>query len=253
MPTLRYSAQRGTVRVPVLQRSPLRRNPVVERIPILGRSPISREYLAAAVATNKAHPVQKRMDMPDKLYNGIRKLVYQRANSYAINSRDEVDDLAQSCLFHIWERIHKYDPSRGAFSTFIWHICRSVLNGNYSNDQKHIKNLDSSGDEALENASLDDNNHCSVRGQIKDAIVFLFDEYPNMEDVLSAMFMSRDNPIINEKIVIAQIARDTGRKYSDVYRFFRGQVQRVFADFMDKPQARRRRNGKRRRGSRRRG
>ena len=250
MSVLHYSSRYQSGRVPVQRRLPLTRQPVFDRIPVTQRRAVTREYLAATVGRGTIHPMQERMDMPTLLHNGIVKLVYKNANSYAVNSRDSVDDLAQACLLNIWKRLHTYNPKKGAFSTWVWHVCRSVLNGRYSRDRKHTKNLSKSGSEALEQVSHDDDNHCSVNGQITDAIDFLFERYPKMSDVLTSMFGERHNCAISDKICVAQIARDTGRKYSDVYRFFRGPVQRVFADFLEKPQPRRgthaRRRGRRR-------
>jgi RNA polymerase sigma factor (sigma-70 family) len=191
------------IRVPVM----------VVRKPINKRSPVRKDlnFLATAVADdvysgNKKYKKLK-FDGQTALYDGIIKLVYKNAFSYA-NHRSDFDDLTQSCLTRIWEKLYSFDMNKASFSTWAWKVCKNVLNGDYLKKKKIYDPLDGNGEERYNTIEgKDTNEHLS--DAIKHVVRDIHSRFPKHSIIIDAMFGggSVGNYNLPDRFCIAEIAR----------------------------------------------
>ena len=217
----------------------LPRRPVIARFPKIQRVPLRRDFAATVVARklvcHRPNCHCNPEEMSDVLYDCIAGLVYKNAGDYAEKNPDKLQDLAQSCWYHIFKRLHTYDFRRGAFSTWAWHVCRSTLNSSYARNKKHRDHLDDSGDEAFQ--TLGSSPEASpLEHQIKDAVKELIRRYPEKKKLTIKMFGDPSDPdfCLPRRICLAAVARATKVRYHEVYTFYHGPVRRTFGLFFNR-------------------
>jgi RNA polymerase sigma factor (sigma-70 family) len=193
------------------------RVPVIIRKPVIKKVPVRKDlnFLATAVADeiyneNKKHKKLK-FDGQTALYNGIIKLVYKNAYSYS-NYKSDFNDLTQSCLHRIWQKLHKFDANRATFSTWAWKVCRNVLNGDYLKKKKIYDGLDSNGDERF-NSIVEEEGDIHLQDEIKHVVEKLYSMYPKQSIIVEAMFgdTREVNYTVPDRFCIAEIARRANR------------------------------------------
>jgi DNA-directed RNA polymerase specialized sigma24 family protein len=114
-----------------------------KKVPDLHEQPLTQEQMAVAVANDMSgkSPLSSfdRFQINNNLYLSIRKMVYQLAGRYSLTCPEEVDDLAQDCMYRIIARLRTFNPAKAKFTTWSWYVCRSVLNKKYRLGQKMRK------------------------------------------------------------------------------------------------------------------
>lgn len=61
---------------------------------------------------------------PDAMYAAIRRCVWRLpwASYYG-----DMEDAVQDCALHLWRYHHLYDPTRGAYASWVWMQCRTAM------------------------------------------------------------------------------------------------------------------------------
>lgn len=211
---------------------------------------LTNEEIATAVSLDmqeiKLMGEQERLKMNQLLCDCIRNMVYKLAIKYSVTCNDEVDDLAQDCMYRIISQLWRYDSDKSKFTTWCWWVCRSVLNCKYRQGQKHKSFIadarsytDEDGVSMLEN--LPDQNTDGVqrnecRGilalEIIDTIKTLASEHPKNKELLFDLFGNPDDSdfVLPNYISLSASARAVGMKYSNARKFYNSIVRPLFQE-----------------------
>lgn len=191
------------------------------RAPVTRRMPITKELLAVKIVQQKASEEEKRL-FHDLIINLIRK----NAIKYCATSMDELNDLIQDCFLQVWQYLHTFNPKKAHLSTWVWIVCRSVLNQNFADTchyRNHVHSLKGDFDFSKRfRQSQVVNSNMDVRQIINQLYEHCSCDY---HDILKEMFGDETCLMISEKIIIADVARRTKRNYIDVSRFFNHTVR----------------------------
>jgi len=201
---------------------------------------LTRDQMAVAVARDMsgAKPLSEkdRIRYNRMLYDSIHDLVYQRASRYHTTCPDEsVDDLAQECMYQLMRKLHGFDPKRGAFSTWSWHVCKATLNRKYRKGKRdrnvivsgHFVNED--GESTLENNPKQliegvQTHECPgvLASEMMTAVRELVEKHPREKHLLLEIFGNPDSEdfVMPSYVCVAKSAKVVGMKYSQAQHFF---------------------------------
>lgn len=196
---------------------------IFKRNPVVRRRPVTKEWLAVRCSQGRADESEKRI-FHDMIINLIRK----NASKYYEASKDNFEDLVQDCFVQMWQYLHTFDPRKARLSTWVWVVCRSVLNQNFSDTKRYRKHVRVSSSE-VEFHSGPQIVGVGVNIDIKQLLDSLYDYCePDYHNVLQEMFGGKEHFVIPEKIVVAEVARRTKKGYTDVHRFYNETVRPFF-------------------------
>lgn len=195
------------------------------------RIPVTQEYMAIVVSGRYSTGHESEACFVDALYESIAAMVYSLAKKYVITCRDEVGDLVNECALRIFQKIEQFDPRKGAFTTWCWRVCSSVLNRVYRRDKRYSNRF--SEYERIETFLSDESDReaKAIDGDMADAVMELFQRYPEKKNILSEMF---GDPVgglyMPDRICLTHVARDLGVEYNLVYSFFHRKVKPFFRE-----------------------
>lgn len=206
---------------------------------------LTRDQMAVAVARDmsgvKPLSEKDRIRYNRMLYDSIHDLVYQRASRYHTTCPDEsVDDLAQECMYQLMRKLHGFDPKRGAFSTWSWHVCKATLNRKYRKGKRdrnvivsgHFVNED--GESTLENNPKQlvegvQTHECPgvLASEMMTAVRELVEKHPREKHLLLEIFGNPDSEdfVMPSYVCVSKSAKAVGMKYSQAQFFFKKVVR----------------------------
>ena len=201
------------------------------------------ERLAVKCGSGKATEEER-----DAFYEGIVRLIIQRANNFAEGNPKwyDLDDLTQACFARIWETLHMYRPEIAAVSTWTHFVCNSILCRTYAESKKYHSKIHkwddytgnseqkddigvSRGIEQYEKGSVNEDQW--IRVYMRTMMRKLFNENKDSVDILQQMF---GDPFVDNyeppahPPTKADIARNIGRDYAEVYAFFKTVIKPFF-------------------------
>lgn len=192
------------------------------------RVPVTKEYMAVVVAGKHTTGHESEECFVDALYDSVAGLIYSNAKKYSYTCRDEIADLVQDCAYRIFLKIKQFSPKKGAFTTWCWRVCRSVLDRNYRKDQK-LRERFAEYDRFEE--MIGDSGPQVMDSDISEVVSRLFERYPEKRKILVRMFGDpRDALYVPDRICITHVARDLGMEYNHVYSFFHRVVRPFFKE-----------------------
>jgi DNA-directed RNA polymerase specialized sigma24 family protein len=203
--------------------------------------PITKEKIAVAIALDMSGkcrlPPHIRQQYDTMLYDAIRNLVYSRASRFFTTCPNEsVDDLAQECMQDIFKTLHSFDPRKGVFTTWSWHVCRSTLSRKYQEGKK-IRSVivdsgslvNEDGDSTFENMPGNpiagvQTHECSgvLANEIRSAVRLLAERHPAKKELI---FEILGNPYLESSMMpctisVSESAKAVGMEYSRARTFF---------------------------------
>jgi len=152
----------------------------------------------------------------------------------SVDLGDEEDDVIQECYLSVRRKLAKFDPERAKLSTYIGHICRSVVYTYWRRKMsKRLAHFVTVDDETnITEGEVRPPNHLGET--IRVTICELFDDYPEKRAMLVAMFggdpREDEDYSLPEKISCAEISRSLGVNYNDVHNFYRNTVTPYFKE-----------------------
>jgi len=191
------------------------------------RIPVTQEYMVEMIVSGASHPAEKTFQRA--LYDSIIRMVIGIANGYAINSRDEADDLVQECMKRIMKKLHKYNSAKAKFSTWAYRVSKSVLDRKYVKDQGNRKTFVQmkegwdSGEREMVTSSV-------MNTEISDVVRELITTFPKKRHILFAMFGDPDSRgfILPDAIDVSDVARRAGTEYGTTHAFYSRKVRPFF-------------------------
>lgn len=203
----------------------------VERVPVTPafvRVPITKERLAVAVSgnfsCNKPHCACQAFNLRSLLHSSIERLVAQHARGYATTICEDPADLVNECFQAILKKLHGYNPQKSMFSTWVWKVCKSVLNAIYHQRKRHRERVMYVEPNSYPSAARTE--HSTLAADMRTVISLALTEFPERRDVVLAMFGNPDSEQFEmpARVCVAQAARSVGLPYGEVYGFYKGQV-----------------------------
>jgi RNA polymerase sigma factor (sigma-70 family) len=213
------------IRCPVLSNQVEDERGLIDQLfdPRVHKCPLIKEVAADAMAGRTAVSDKVSEHLPDVLYESVKKMIFKVANKYSITCMDDVNDLIQDCAYRVFSKIDQYDSSKGAFTTWVWRVCSSVLNRIYKRNKGYKKRFEEWDEES--GKQIEDNRVMDTNGEVSSAIVELFDMYPEKRDILAEIFGETDDISVPKKINMSEIAKCIGRKHYEVYVFVSRKVR----------------------------
>jgi len=214
----------------------------------LSDNQMTQEEMAVAVARDMKgvlvlSPKDRRI-INTALYVSIKKMVYQVASRYVTTYSDSIDDLAQDCFYRVLAKLSKYEPKKGKFTTWTWHVCRSVLNKKYQAGKKmrgiivdcvyHSDKEDATN--PLENLPEHpfegvQSHECPgiMAVEIMDAVRSLVSRNPNHRNFIFEIFGNPDSEdfVMPSYVSVSEAAKAVGMEYGRA-RVFYSSVVRPF-------------------------
>jgi len=203
-----------------------------QEIPNQKRVPITKEFMAMTLAAEAngeevSHPAKEHFR--DALHDSIVRLVGDISSQYSRTCADETDDLMQDCMLRIWKKIGKYNEERANFSTWVYHVCRSVLNRKYHKTKRHRQFFVPQGESLV--APKRENTYGNIIShEFADAVKELAERFPEKKDFIYEVFGNPETEgyVPPRLIRIVESARNIGMKEKDADRFY----SRVVRPFM---------------------
>lgn len=211
-------------------------------------SPLTQEQMAVAVARDmsgkKLLSPQDRLRISTALYGSIRNMVYQLSSRYSVTCQDDVDDLAQDCMYRILTQLWRYNPRQAKFTTWTWYVCRSVLNKKYQSGKRnrsvivnegHLTNDE--GESMLENMPERpiegvQSHECPgiMAAEIVDAVRDLATRYPKHKQLIFEMFGNPDSDdfALPSYVSVSDAAKAVGMEYGRARVFYSTVVRPFF-------------------------
>jgi len=209
---------------------------------------MTQEQMAVAVALDmtgkKILSPNDRIDVNTALYSSIRKMVYQLALKFSTTCQDDVDDLAQDCMYRVLKQLCKFDPKKGRFTTWTWRVCQNVLSKKYRVglrtknlivDEGHI--LNDEGESTLENRpslpiSGVQHRECNsiLAHEMMDSVRSLAVQYPKHKELILQMFGDPDQGefMFASSVCVSDAAKAAGVEYSQARTFYSKVVRPFF-------------------------
>ena len=194
--------------------------------------PVTQEYLATCVAAEAAgkevsHPAKSMFK--EALFESISNMVYRLCGQYTSSCNSDIEDLAQDCFHRIAKRISKFNPKRGAFSTWSWFVCKSQLNREYRRQLMFRSKF-------IPSVVTDDNSMTvgpatTLSLDITEVVRELISKNPTKKEIIFAMFGGNPDEgelLLPSHISIADVARKLKVEYATVYNFYYSKVQPLF-------------------------
>ncbi len=196
------------------------------------RVPVTKEFMATSLAAemkgdSPPHPAKEHFR--EALYESIVRLVGDLSHRYSFTCVDNTDDLMQDCMLRVWKKLENYDSSKGKFSTWVWYVCKSVLNRKYSKSKKYRSVFVPQG----ENVSAPEREHHYgdiLAHEFAGAVRELAQRFPEKGAFIYEVFGNPNTPgYIPPRLVrIAESARNIGMRRSEATSFY----TRVVRPFM---------------------
>jgi RNA polymerase sigma factor (sigma-70 family) len=187
------------------------------------RVPVTQEFLATSIAADaKGDEVQHpaRDCFTEALFNSIHDMVYKLADTYRVTCHEEIDDLAQDCFCRIVKVLPRFNPKQAKFTTWAWHVCKSVLNSKYRRNIKRMKDMvrPYEGFEAEEVEC--DNTVFKI--DFADALRDLREAYPERTGLIHEIFGNPDdgNFVVGTATGMKVAAEKAGMEYAKAYYFY---------------------------------
>jgi hypothetical protein len=207
----------------------------VDRVPFLKRIPVTMEYLATVVGRGIREDedpnwTKARTYYEEALYEGVAAMVHMFAVRYSEKCPSDIEDLEQECFKRIFRKLGQFDAKRAKFSTWTYHVCSSVLNGQYRKNKKHMGKLvpiDSVGELPVSCADG------LGRADMIAAIAELYDANPQWKKFLRALFggdPSDKRFDLVPKIGVMKACRRAGVPYAKVHPFYINVVRPFFRE-----------------------
>ncbi len=207
--------------------------PVTEvRYPVLefNRFPVSQETIAAFVGSGREASNRLESEFRQELHQCISAMVHGLAFKYAVNCRlDEPGDMVQDCWVRIMEKIHTYTPARARFTTWAYHVCKSVLNRSYRKGKRYHERYTDMPDGIADNQMAnDDSRAASLGSDVRNAVRELLNLYPARSGVIVALLGKPDSEIIPHEIDVHGAASVCGVPDADVEQFYKEVIRPFF-------------------------
>lgn len=202
--------------------------------------PLTQDQMAVAIALDMSgkRPLSKldRDKISTDLHASIKNLVYQLASRYSLTCKDSTDDLVQDCLRRMVQQLWRFNPKNGAFTTWTWYVCRSVLNKKYREEKKGRGVMvdagyfiNEEGESMLDNVSdqpTEGVQHHDCPGmlavEMMDAVRELVAKYPSHKELICEMLGDPDSKefIMPNGISVTDAAKAVGMEHSRARSFF---------------------------------
>lgn len=182
--------------------------------------PVTQEALAHRCSEGTASDDDKAI-----LCEAVKKMIIGLANKHNVNLKEDVEDLLQQSFEKIWGEIGKYDYTRGKFTTWAYCITQNAYNQSHRKNKRFRENIkivrhgENENDEIktsfIESLGM---TEC-LKKEIKTTIIDLYENNPEIHDVLDAFFGNPSNEHFQmpTSFSIQDAVHKVGRKYSDVY------------------------------------
>lgn len=193
--------------------------------PEIHKAPVSKEFMAFALGGHVEVEEELLGHFSNALYDGIAGMIYSIARKYAVNSPDDVGDLANECVQQIWREIHKYNPARAAFNTWAWRVSENKLRRKFKKARRRLDFVE--WNDACDNYGKE--SHDEVNEDVVNAVNELMVKYPDKVDIVKEVFCRPDGAVyVPDNISMRKVARAVGREYPEVYSFFRSHLRPFF-------------------------
>jgi len=218
----------GNVKFPVTeQRFPIsgQRFPVSD-LPL--KYPVTQEDMATHVGKGLPvrHPAQG--FFIDELHTSVNALVHNLAAKYVDTCPGEdIEDLAQECWYRIIYKLHTYERRKGAFTTWCWRVCSSVLNKGYRRNKRRTDPLQDMP-EYFEAEDESCNEEYGFERDIRETVEELTALHPEHTHVLKVMFGKSGE--LPSRVNLTAVARKCGVDVSQVSRLYHDIVQPFFVE-----------------------
>jgi len=178
------------------------------------RKAVTKEGLAVRIGQGWASDAEKTI-----FHDLIVNLIKKRVSKYYATSRDDFEDLVNDCWVKIFRYIKTYNPSKSKVSTWVWWVCRSVLNQDYGYSQRWKENH-IFGKAMMRGVSPDTVDTTTFRMDFESLVAELFENHPEHVDILGEMFVNEEGRVACPgRLSLAGVARRANRSYSEVYKF----------------------------------
>jgi RNA polymerase sigma factor (sigma-70 family) len=111
----------------------------MERVPVVVRVAVTNENLMADSLRNDGKHLKENPILEEILYDRIVGIVRKLAFQYRKSTVNEVEDLVQDCIAKIWSSREQFNKDIASLSTWVWWVCRSVLNTDSKKSRRHRK------------------------------------------------------------------------------------------------------------------
>lgn len=203
--------------------------------------------LAASVSRGEVveHPLA--YQACDVVCDSVHNMVYKLAHRYSVTCRMDVDDLAQSCMKRIIERLGDYDSGIAKFTTWAWRVCGSVLNSEYGRQDGWNKNVCKWSDCEDVSDFMESKQKPSMSGLVRmdimETVNALIERYPKRKGMILAFFghPEREPFCFPHKVMVREAAEEMGVTYAAAHVFYSEVVVPFFRRrFSDRPDFHRR-------------
>jgi len=211
----------------------------IEDFPIEGikpkkRVPITKEFMATVVAAERrgdAPSSPEHEDFQTALYESVVRMVGMLAEKYSVTCIDETDDLMQDCFTRIWKKLDSYDPEKGRFSTWVYCVCKSVLNRKYRRSQRRRGIVISAG-ESIPTPRYEKHYERLLANEFADAVRELAAVFPEKRELVFEIFGNPDTEgyLPPRLIRIVESAKAVGVRSGEAKAFY----SKVVRPFMRK-------------------
>jgi len=204
----------------------------IERHPVLRRVPVPREHLAMFLTKQfecqmPGCPCQEASKyFAEVLYESIHRMVVAIARSYSITCIEKVEDLSQRCFERIQEKLCRFDPKKGQFTTWAWTVSANVLKREHKRNCRYNKiflPLEEKFEETIPGNSAEP----FLRTDMMECVNLLRIRNPKWRDVLDVMFGKPGDPLPCS-LSVTEIAKETNRPYNQVHLFLTRTIRPFF-------------------------
>ena len=211
--------------------------PVITRDEPKTKCPVTQEYLATFIGQNRPCVTLAHTFFPEALHASVTNLIFKLAAKYHVTcSKSEVEDLAQDCWLRIIKKLHTYKADKAKFTTWVYHVCGSVLNKKYQKARKVARWIAEAPEGVHEDRiSRDDATTVAANSDFRDTIEEMKEMYPTKSAMIEALFWDPDGDgegsrVLNHKFVYRRAAQQCGSTAASVSKFFKECVRPFFSE-----------------------
>jgi RNA polymerase sigma factor (sigma-70 family) len=186
------------------------------------RKLVSQEDLAVRVGSGEATKHEERA-----FRDCIAGLLHRMAFKYVQGSQRDAEDLVQDCWLRILAYLGSYNPKKAKLTTWVWWVCRSVLNRDAElskRERERFCHADTHTHEITKPSSpqQDTPELVTFRSELCEALGDLFKKHVDEQDILIEMFGNPfdEGRLRMDSICCADVARNVGRQHTEVYQFY---------------------------------
>jgi DNA-directed RNA polymerase specialized sigma24 family protein len=194
------------------------------------RYPVSKEYMATFVGLGKTPSNQMEGYFLEELHASVSAMVHGLVFKYVSTCQwGESTDMVQDCWVRILEKLHLYKRDRAQFTTWIYHVCSSVLNRYYRKGRKYRERYVEM-DETIRDSQVSQVEVSSMEkgSDVRMAIRELLEENQDHRGIILALFGSPDADRLAVDVDCGRAALACGLEKSQVVDFYEDVVRPFF-------------------------